>query len=238
MPDTLPLTRRQQEFLSRFLDLYREVKGPIHYTTVAERLGIGRITAYEMLRLLEERGLVRSEFHLPEDKRGPGRALVRFAPTAQAEQVIRELAGEAADGEDWETIKAQILKQLREGKAAGYETLLNDLLARLPERNTPLVYMAEMTTALLLTLRTYLEGPRGQEIKTRLQRIGLPGELGLSALAGMGIALGLMEQVNRRIATFLLGESSKYQRIFSEMTEENRRRLSTLAREVVQIIQE
>jgi len=232
------LTRRQQQFLSRFLDIYREVDGSIHYTDLAERLGIGRVTAYEMLRLLEERGLVRSEFHLPEDKRGPGRAIVLFSPTAQAEQLIQNLAGEVADSEGWEEIKNQILEQLRQGKAAGYESLLNDLLARVPDSNNPLVYMAEMTTALLLTLRTYLEGPRGHEIKVRLHRIGLPGELGLSALAGMGMALGLMEEVNRRIATFLLGESSKYQRIFSELTEENRRRLGNLARDVFQIMQE
>jgi len=232
------LTRRQQEFLSRFLDTYQELDGPIHYAEVARRLGVGRITAYEMLRLLEERGLVRSEFHLPEGKRGPGRAMVLFSPTRQAEQVLQELAGETVNPEDWNQIKAQVLEQLRQGKAAGYETLLDDILARLPERNTPLLYMAEMTTALLLALRTYLEGPRGQLVKERLKRIGLPGEIGLSALAGMGMVVGLMEHVNRRIATFLLGESGKYQRIFGELTEENRRRLSNLAQEIYQIIQE
>jgi len=234
----LQLTRRQQEFLGRFLDIYRELDGPIHYVEVARRLGIGRVTAYEMLRLLEERGLVRSEFHLPEGKRGPGRAIVLFSPTPKAEQVLRELAEGAADQEDWEQIKAHVLDQLRRGKAAGYESLLNDLLARLPERNTPLLYMAEMTTAFLLALRTYLEGSRGQVIKERLKRIGLPGEIGLSALAGMGMVISLMEHVNRRIATFLLGESERYQRLCAELTDENRRRLRNPAQEVYRIIQE
>ncbi|RMD63517.1 hypothetical protein D6833_05580, partial [Candidatus Parcubacteria bacterium] len=84
----------------------------------------------------------------------------------------------------------------------------------------------------------YLDGPRSQVVKERLKRIGLPGEIGLSALAGMGMVVGLMEHVNRRIATFLLGESDKYQRIVGELTEENRRRLSNLAQEIYQIIQE
>ncbi len=232
------MTRRQQEFLSRFLDLYWEVQEPIHYTEIAKRLGIGRITAYEMLRLLEERGLVRSEFYLPKDKRGPGRALVLFSPTPQAEQVLKELAGTTTEQENWEQIKAQILEQLRQGKAGGYEALLDDLLTRLPERRTPLLYMAEMTTALLLILRTYLEGPYAQVIKERLSRIGLPGEIGVSALAGMGMVVSVMEHVNRRLATFLLGESAKYQRIFAELTEENRRRLGCLAQEISRIIQD
>lgn len=34
------------------------------YVALAEHPGIGKVTAYEMLRLLEERGLVVSEYHL------------------------------------------------------------------------------------------------------------------------------------------------------------------------------
>ena len=51
------LTHRQREFLNHFLDLYQEMEEPIHNTVLADRLGLGKVTAYEMLRLLEERGL-------------------------------------------------------------------------------------------------------------------------------------------------------------------------------------
>ncbi|HEY57912.1 MAG TPA: hypothetical protein G4O04_05175 [Anaerolineae bacterium] len=231
------LTRRQQEFLGRFLDLYREVEEPIHYAEVAERLGIGRVTAYEMLRLLEERGLVRSRFHLPKGRRGPGRTVVLFSPTEKAPRVLRQLAGEAANGEDWEAIKAQILTRLREGKAKGYEQLLNDLLARLPERRSPLRYMAELITAILLALRSLLEGPYGRLLRQRLQRIGLPGELGLSALTGLGMALGLAKQVNRRVSTAILGETHRFQRTIQELSDENRRRLAEFAREVLGMLE-
>ncbi|HID63423.1 MAG TPA: Lrp/AsnC family transcriptional regulator, partial [Anaerolineae bacterium] len=37
----MKLTGRQKMFLSRFLDLYREAEEPLHYTVVAERLGVG-----------------------------------------------------------------------------------------------------------------------------------------------------------------------------------------------------
>jgi Mn-dependent DtxR family transcriptional regulator len=71
------LTRRQNQFLSQFLDLYQENDKPIHYATLAKHLDIGKVTAYEMLRLLEKRGLVKSEFHLPSGDRGPGRSGAR-----------------------------------------------------------------------------------------------------------------------------------------------------------------
>jgi hypothetical protein len=40
----MKLTGRQRAFLGDFLDLYREAQDALHYTTVAERLGVGRIT--------------------------------------------------------------------------------------------------------------------------------------------------------------------------------------------------
>jgi DNA-binding MarR family transcriptional regulator len=233
---TSKITRRQQTFLSQFLDLYRELDGPIHYGAVADRLGIGRVTAYEMLRLLEKRGLVQSEFHLPEGKRGPGRATVLFRPTSEADRVLRQLAGETDVDNDWEKIKTHILEQLQQGKAAGYEMLLNDLLNRIPKQRNPLVYLAEMTTALFLILQTYLAGSIRQRLRKHLRRIGSPGEIGLSVLAGVGMTLALMEQANRRVSSFLLSEINKYQQLFIDATEENRRRLNDFAREVMKIV--
>jgi len=52
----MKLTGRQEEFLAKFLDLYAQVQEPLHYTQVAEVLGVGKITAYDMLRLLEKMG--------------------------------------------------------------------------------------------------------------------------------------------------------------------------------------
>ena len=68
------LTHRQQQFLSQFLDIYREMEHSVHYVAVAERLGIGKVTTYEMLRLLEEKGLVRAEYQTNPDQHGPGRS--------------------------------------------------------------------------------------------------------------------------------------------------------------------
>jgi predicted ArsR family transcriptional regulator len=77
------LTYRQQQFLRQFLDLFQEMRRPVHYAAIAERLGVGKVTAYEMLRLLEERGLVAVEYQTNPDKHGPGRPSVFFYPTQE-----------------------------------------------------------------------------------------------------------------------------------------------------------
>jgi len=111
------ITRRQQQFLSQFLDMYQEFDQPIHYVALSKRLDIGKVTAYEMLRLLEKRGLVEAELHLPSGNRGPGRSTILFRPTQKAIQLVDQLSGGIANSESWELVKGHILSQLHEGKA-------------------------------------------------------------------------------------------------------------------------
>ena len=230
------LTRRQQQFLSQFLDMYQEIDKPIHYVAFAKCLDIGKITAYEMLRLLEKRGLVKSEYHLPSGNRGPGRSVVLFQPTQEATRLVKILSGEADDTEDWNLVKQRILQQLHEGKAGGYEALLNDLLARISERRSPLIFMTEMITATILSVASIQKAAEDKGLLDRLRRIGLPGEIGLSALAGISSALSMFENVNLNLSTFLLDHSGKYQEMLTQLSEEKRNQLSDFAREVTKIV--
>lgn len=230
------ITRRQHQFLSQFLDMYQEFDKPIHYVALAKRLDIGKITAYEMLRLLEKRGLVKSEFYLPSGDRGPGRATVLFRPTQKTIQLINQLSGGTADSETWELAKVRILLQLHEGKVEGHESLLNDLLARTSERRSPLIFMTEMITAAILTVAAIQKEAEDKGLIDRLRRIGLPGEIGLSALAGISIALSVAENANLSISTFLLEHSDKYQEMLTQLSEEKRNQLGDFAREVTKIV--
>ncbi|MEW6651570.1 MAG: hypothetical protein AB1453_15450 [Chloroflexota bacterium] len=233
---TKKLTRRQQEFLDQFLDLYREMDEPIHYAALAERLGIGKVTAYEMLRLLEERGLAQVEYYLPEGERGPGRSSVLFRPTDKAVRVLKMLSGGSINDEDWEQVKQHILQQLEEDHAAGYETFLDELLARIPEQPSPLVYLTEMSTAIILALDSLRERAESLDPLKNLKRIGLPGEIDLSALPGIGLSLSLVERVNQRVSSLLSAQSGKYQSVLAQLSEEKRRRLSEFTRRISNIV--
>ena len=230
----MKLTGRQQAFLADFLDLYREEKDSLHYTAVAERLGIGRITAYDMLRLLEEKGLVTSEYVMPSS--GPGRSTIVFRPTDQGEALMRQLAGEAWDREEWETVKARIVKALQAGPGDDYEPLLEEILARLPERKSPLVYTAEMVTAVILSLHQVREEAPTSRLWEQLRDLGLPEEVGLNALGGVAVGLSLVERANRRLTLKLLSSTRQYQAYLADLNAEGRRRLSEFTAEVMRIV--
>jgi len=233
----MKLTGRQRSFLSTFLDLYREAQEPLHYTTVAQRLGVSKITSYDMLRLLEERGLVQSEYVLRGKGQGAGRSSIVFHPTPQADALLAKLAGEAVGQGEWEAVKTRILETLRAGKGTGHEYLLEEILARLPQRESSMLYAAEMITAVILSLHQLREDASAAGLFDKLRLLGLPGEAGLSALAGLTLGLSFVERINRRLTSLLLSYTSRYQEILSRLSTENKQRLSNFAGEVMKIVE-
>ncbi|MCR4408495.1 MAG: hypothetical protein NUW24_16510 [Anaerolineae bacterium] len=230
----MKLTGRQRAFLSKFLDLYREEAEPLHYAAVAERLGVSKITAYDMLRILEEKGLVTSEYILPVQSHGPGRSTIVFRPTQKAAEMMAQLAGEDWDRAEWEAVKERILQALREGKGTDYEDLLNEILLRIPEHKSPMLYSAEVITATILSLYQLKEDAMASRLFEHLR--SLPGELGLNALAGLTLGLSLVERANRRFTTMLLSYTRKYQDSLSKLSAERKRMLSDFAQEVMKAI--
>src|SRR5690349_12405984 len=102
----MQLTGRQRAFLSAFLDLYHQIQEPLHYSQIAKKLGVSAITAYDMLRILEKRGLVRSEYTQHEAKRG--RTSIVFLPTDEATRIITTLTGKVNEPHDWEQVREYV----------------------------------------------------------------------------------------------------------------------------------
>lgn len=230
------LTRRQQEFLRTLIELHQQKGESIHYTMVAEHLAVGRVTAYEMLRLLEKRGVALREFQRSEEDRGPGRSPVSFRPTALAQQALTDQSTSVRISDEWLKVKAQILEKLKGGRGHGYEDFLKELLDRIPRRHSPDVYLAETVTALVLGLHSLREFSEARRLRNMLGRIGLPGELDLAAIPGLSAGLSLVERFNKQVSKVLLNQTSKYQNVLSELSAEKRRILAEFTREVVKTV--
>jgi DNA-binding MarR family transcriptional regulator len=153
----MKLTRRQEEFVRSLLDLYGEMHEPFHYSELAERLGVSRFTAYDMLRILEEKGIVASQYQLDEARSGPGRSAVMYEPTPRARRILADVFGEGGKA-DWQEVTAQLIELAQEG-ALGDEELAQELLARTPPDEPPtLRYCLEVMTVVALRLRRHADG--------------------------------------------------------------------------------
>lgn len=184
MRAALKLSSRQRDFLSRLLDLHREAKGPVHYANVARALDVRPVTAYEMLRLLEDKGLARSEAVRPQGHRG--RSVVVFSPTEKATTLLAKLTGNPLSEREWEEAKASILQALEKGRGTDHQILLNELLLRIPGRQS-----------LLLIRRRYGDGRHPGLLRTAGPS-GSEGNLPRPApvrTAGMGSTLSSLHQL-------------------------------------------
>ncbi len=189
----MKLTRRQEAFIRNLLDLYRELQGPIHYSMLADRVGVSRITAYDMLRLLEEKGFVRSDYQLAEDKSGPGRSEIVFWPTELVHQQMAQYA-QQVDASDWDEMKDRLLEQMQSGdmRNAGDYELATAMLARIPpEGSGSLRYCVEVMTIIALRLQNKM----GRQLFLEYLTTIVPGD-GLVASSDLillsGFALGLL----------------------------------------------
>ncbi len=150
------LTSRQRAFLDKFLDVYQEKQKPIHYSAIAQRLGLNNSTAYDMLKLLQKKGMVSSHYATPKATAGPGRSNILFSPTTRAME--SPATAESQEYEKWEDFKARILASLSQDTVEDYQDVLKELLAKIAELRSSLEQYAEFVTALLLNLREVRQG--------------------------------------------------------------------------------
>ena len=227
----MTLTPRQRAFLDRLLDLYRESQQPVHYTEVAKRLGVSRSTAYEMMRLLEQKGYVKSEYVLGEDA-GPGRSSVVFLPTAKARAAFRWLSRGSREEREWQAIKDSILARLAEGHIADKD-VLDELLARLPSEDNPLAYCAETLAALLTNVRQELQSHLGDNAVIRsIMNPSVDLQSALSTLPGVVLGLGLTETATRQLDQWMTLIQA-YQQRLARLDQQMRRDLQSFLQEVV-----
>lgn len=230
----MKLSDRQRDFLSRLLDLYREAKAPVHYADVAQALDVRPVTAYEMLRLLESKGLVCAETVRPEGHRG--RSMVVFSPTEKAASVIAELTGDTLSEQEWEKAKANILKALERVENVDHQALLDEFLLRIPGHKSPLLFAADMITAILLALYSLRDAAAARGVFSSLRRFGPPGRAILYSLAGLSLALSLVEKANRNTTSLLLSYSHQFRQHLDNLTQGEQARLSDFVYEVLRAL--
>ena len=230
----MKLSSRQRDFLSRLLDLYREAQAPVHYANVARALDVRPVTAYEMLRLLEDKGLVRSEAVRPQGHRS--RSVVVFSPTEKAMALLSGLTSNPLDERKWEEIKADILQALEEGRDTGYQNLLNELLLRIPERQSPLLFAADMVTAIILAFYELRDTAAARRLFPHLRWFGPPGWAVLYSLAGFSLALSLVEKANRRTTSLLLSYAQEFREHLDSLTGGEKARLSDFVYDILRAV--
>ena len=233
---TKKLTYRQQQFLRKFVELYRSMGQPVHYVTVAEQMGVGNVTAYEMLRLLEARGYLQAEYHPNPEQHGPGRSVVTFFPTAAGEKLVDDLPILTDQDEEWEVTRGQLLGELEKIKPDGYESWISQLLSHLPEDVSPLTYTMKLVTTVVITLVSIKDVPAVRSVLEKLSRIGLPHEISLNVFSGITMFLSIWDKTNRWSAGFLSSQMNRFENAVSQLSEDSKKKICDYTRDLIRML--
>lgn len=197
---------------------------------------MGKSSAYDMLRLLERKGLVLSEYVLPKESTSPGRSHVRFWPTVKAEETLSQSVAEAEeDREEWEQVKARVLNRLRHGKASARKGVLREVMRMIPEARSPLAVCAEVITALVLSLKE-VEHSLGPQSPLARVLESPATKLGMSLAAGLAAGMVQMDVASRRAFDQLHEYVKRYELSLEDLNSEKLEALRKYAQDVVKAL--
>ncbi|MCE5259804.1 MAG: hypothetical protein LLG44_12235, partial [Chloroflexi bacterium] len=111
-----------------------------------------------------------------------------------------------------------------------------NLLDRIPEKRSPLIFVTELITAVILLLSTVREAPEVHALFELLEQVGLPHKYSLNVLSGIAMLLSVVGRANRRYSTIILSQVSRYEEALAQLSEESRRLVSEFTREAVHIL--
>ena len=232
----MELTYRQKSFLKKLVELHREARQPLHYTQVAQRLGIGKSSAFDMLRLLERQGLVTCDYVLPKESPSPGRAQVRFWPTTRAKKALSMLTSDVDEaGEEWQRVRDWLFNLLRSAKASKRERVLREIERMIPDARSPLAVCAEVVTMLLLSVKKAQCNLGPQSVLAKVLA-SPPSKLGMSLSAGLAAGIAHMDEASRQLRDHLDEYMKQYEASLQELSAENVEVLHQYTREIMSIL--
>ncbi|MBU4602918.1 hypothetical protein KKA86_07455 [bacterium] len=205
------ITKRQKEFLQSLIDLYQQKDTPIHYSEVAQKLGVSKWTAYDMLQLLHKEGFLEVEYLIPESsnyKWGKlGRSTITFFPTEKGYNVSnlpqRKLSTKATE---LNKLKKEIIQKFGEIKG---KFNLKGLFKEALQTKSPLIFCACVLLILILLIKKITEGIAeiqllSQVIPTNATNAYI--ELALTVF--VGICFGILTKYINNIPKYITGPNN------------------------------
>jgi hypothetical protein len=214
------LTTRQRTFLARLMDIYRDIQKPVHYSVIAKSIGLCSSSAYDMLKVLEQKGMVSSQYHIPKKTSGPGRSSVMFMPTNTTLEQFAHVDHDIQNAEGWTETKASIMDSLEHIKSCDYSKLMGRLLKQADNLRSPLSSCAQILTALLISLSGGDHKPRDRKLVGAMLTAPVSNS-GMGSVAGLILGLSLTDKKMRDPLKYYQGFISRYVTSVQNMNQEH-----------------
>lgn len=147
----MDLTARKKQFLDKLMDLYQQTKLPVHYKTLAKKIGVSKWTAYDMVKELEKLKYLNRDYALKPGE--TGRSQVVYMPTEKAFNLFIEARIGEITLTEWEETKANVKNHLENRGESNHSDAIQRILADISKTKTHITFCAYIIGLLLLHLK-------------------------------------------------------------------------------------
>lgn len=152
MAATINLTKRRREFLDQIWHQYQTTNLPVHYSEVAEAIGVSKWTAYDVLKTLESQGLLKRTYATNENE--TGRSVVVFSPTEMADRMFQKERRLVLNPVEWEMILNQATNLIENQQNLPLMDGINNILEQMKNVDVKLEFCAYFLSVLIIFLKS------------------------------------------------------------------------------------
>ncbi|MGB9682522.1 MAG: hypothetical protein ACP5RW_00555 [bacterium] len=225
----MSITKRRIDFLKTLAKLCKEQECPVHYSLVAEKLGVSKWTAYDLLTALKEEGYVEVLYILNE--KSGGRSSIAFKLTPKGEDVISE-----GHREDIERTRREIREKIESSKKLSINEVLQAGLKEISEAKSPILKALDISIVLyILSQKIAINWDSISSVYNTLSKNIDPqsGLLGLTALlTGLILAKAGLTRYGGTLSIKLEPLLSRYKEILQGLSFKEKETLLSITREI------
>jgi len=182
---TINLTKRRREFLDQIWRQYQTTNLPVHYSEVAEAIGVSKWTAYDVLKTLESQGLLKRNYATNENE--TGRSVVVFSPTEIADRLFQKDRRKISNPEEWEVILNQATALIENQQNLPLMDGINNILEQMKNVDVKLEFCAYFLCVLIIFLKSL--GNPVKELTVNLVNASQESKVQLTVFVGAVVGM-------------------------------------------------
>ncbi|MEH7356869.1 MarR family winged helix-turn-helix transcriptional regulator [Neobacillus drentensis] len=226
MAATINLTKRRREFLDQIWHQYQTTNLPVHYSEVAEAIGVSKWTAYDVLKTLECQGLLKITYATNENE--TGRSVVVFSPTEMADRLFQKERRKISNPEEWEMILNQATNLIENQQNLPLMDGINNILEQMKNVDVKLEFCAYFLCVLIIFLKSL--GNPVKELTVNVVNASQESKVQLTVFVGAVVGM-IIQSVGEELSPEMV---TLVQQFFDNANQLNSKELEILISFIIQ----
>jgi len=223
---TINLTKRRREFLDQIWRQYQTTNLPVHYSEVAEAIGVSKWTAYDVLKTLESQGLLKRNYATNENE--TGRSVVVFSPTEIADRLFQKDRRKISNPEEWEVILNQATALIENQQNLPLMDGINNILEQMKNVDVKLEFCAYFLCVLIIFLKSL--GNPVKELTVNVVNASQESKVQLTVFVGAVVGM-IIQSVGEELSPEMV---TLVQQFFDNANQLNSKELEILISFIIQ----